>query len=241
MASARFIAGVFLSAGFHVVAYVQMSHAKASHAGPPRVVQTIEVETAPPPPPVEEKLPVNEPAPAPAPVNVPAQKTVSPAKPAAAQAGKVLAAEDDAPGVADFTMVQGTGTSYAGGVTTSNGTAKTPSEGAPRVVGGAGNGGAGNGDGAADLSKPARPSSGDWDCKSLFPGAATSDAATVVIVARVRPDGTPESISIVNDPGQGFGPAARACAMRQRFSAAEDKSGRAITASTAPFRVRFTR
>ena len=62
-----------------------------------------------------------------------------------------------------------------------------------------------------------------------------------MIVARVRADGTAESVSVVRDPGQGFGRAARACAMRQRYAAAEDREGRAVIATTAPFRVRFTR
>jgi protein TonB len=75
----------------------------------------------------------------------------------------------------------------------------------------------------------------------MFPSGVTVDSAIVVIVARVRPDGSPESITVVSEPKEGFGAAARACAMRQRYAPAEDRSGHVIASSTAPFRVRFTR
>lgn len=252
MASSRFVLGVILSGGFHVLAYVQMSHAKASVKAPPPPPVVIEVETAPPPPPppvVKEEEPTPDPVnPAPAPVakEIAPKRDSAPPPPEAAEAGKVLAAADDAPGVADFTMVQGAGATFAGGVTTSAGTSKHAVESAPRAAAHAvplGNGGGGNGTGVGgpDRSKPARPMGSDWDCKALFPSGATVDNATVVIVARVRADGAPESVTVVSDPGQGFGPAARSCALRQRYAAAEDRDGRAISASTAPFRVRFTR
>src|SRR5688572_16844609 len=121
MASARFILGVVLSAGVHVLAYAQMSHAKARVAAPkPPIV--IEVDTSvppPPPPPPKEEAPAakNEPAPI-AKSEKPIMKPSATPPPAAAQAGKILAAADDGP--ADFTMVQGTGI-YAGGITSSTG------------------------------------------------------------------------------------------------------------------------
>jgi protein TonB len=147
--------------------------------------------------------------------------------------------------MADFTMVQGNADTYAGGITSSSGTAKSavtaPSRGPVPGVGAGGGNGAGQAIGAVDQAKTARPIGSDWDCKALFPGTATSDSATVIIATRVRADGTPESVSVIADPGQGFGPAARACAMRQRYDAARDREGRLVTGSTAPFRVRFTR
>lgn len=246
MASSRFILGVVVSGGFHVLAFLQMNRAEASvrPALPPTV---IEIDSAPPPPPPPapkaEPLAPEETAPA-APLPQ-AAKPVAPRAPqAAAQAGRVLTAADEAPGVADFTMVQGVG-AYAGGITSSSGTSKSavtsaPASGpAPGPVAGAG--GDGTRPTGPDLSKPARPVGSDWDCKALFPREATSDNATVLIVARVRPDGAPESVSVVKDPGEGFGRAARACAMRQRYAAAEDRDGHAVLATTAPFRVRFTR
>jgi periplasmic protein TonB len=246
MASSRFLLGVALSGGLHVLAFVQMSHAKARPSGPkPRVV--IEVDTQPPPPPLEAKPePVNPPPDEPA-KSSPTEKasrapSASPS-PAAAQAGKVLAADSD-DAIADFTMVQGAGV-YAGGVTTTNGTSKTAvaaSTAGRAQTGPASGAGAGNAESTGpDRSHPARPQGGDWDCSSMFPSAATVDSATVLIVVRVRADGAPEGITVVSDPGQGFGPAARACAMRQRYAPAEDRDGRTVAASTAPFRVRFTR
>jgi protein TonB len=141
-------------------------------------------------------------------------------------------------------VVQGFGT-FAGGITSRAGTSKAAVTSAPSGGGVlspvVGTGGNGTRPTEPALSKPARPVGGDWDCKALFPHEAAVDDATVLIVARVRPDGTPESVSIVKDPGQGFGRAARACAMSQRYAAAEDYEGHSVLATTAPFRVRFTR
>lgn len=244
MASARFIAGVGLSAGLHVLAFVQMSHAKASApVKPPPVV--IEIDNAPPPPPPPSAVtPTPETKEEPAPLR--AAKTTNVAKPRpAAQAGKVLAAKDDAQpsAMADFTMVQGEGASYAGGVTTSNGTARVAASAvnASPVAPAGGTGGKGTSVTARDLSKPARPAADSWDCSALFPSSAGVDTATVVIVVRVGARGAAESVSVVKEPGQGFGAAARACAMKQRYAAAEDREGNPVAATTSPFRVRFTR
>lgn len=241
MASARFSAGVVLSAGLHVLAFVQMSQAKASAPPkPPPVVIEID-RAAPPPPPPPDVTPTPEAKDAPAPLK--AAKAASVAKPQpAAQAGKVLASTDDAQ-PADFTMVQGTGAAYAGGVTAANGTARVSaaSVNASPVASPGGAGGKGSSVAARDLSKAARPVGDNWDCSALFPSSAGVDSATVVIVVRVSPKGAAESVSVVRDPGQGFGPAARACAMKQRYAAAEDRDGNPTAATTAPFRVRFTR
>ena len=210
MASARFSAGVVLSAGLHVLAFVQMSHAKASAPPrPPPVVIEIDRAAPPPPPPPPDVTPTPETKDAPAPLK--AAKAASVAKPQpAAQAGKVLAAKDDAQ-PADFTMVQGTGAAYAGGVTAATGTARVAaaSVSASPVASPGGAGGKGNSVTARDLSKAARPVGDNWDCSALFPSSAGVDSATVVIVVRVSPKGAAESVSVVRDPGQGFGPAAR--------------------------------
>jgi periplasmic protein TonB len=57
----------------------------------------------------------------------------------------------------------------------------------------------------------------------------------------VRPDGTPLSVNVVNDPGHGFGRAARMCALTRRFTPALDRTGQPIAGATPPFVVRFTR
>jgi len=244
-ARSRFLLGVGVSLGAHVLAFVEMRHAKASvRPSPPPVV--LEVDTAPAPPPTPPPAP--EPEPEGAPAASPSRPSLAAPTPAraapAAQAGRVLAAADDAPAVADFTIVEGAAASYVGGVTTRAGTSRTEGGAAraPTGTGAAGSAGTGAaGSAGADRSRRARPLGSDWDCSSMFPASASTDTATVTIVARVRPDGRPDAITIVADPGQGFGAAARACALRQRYEPAEDPSGTPILASTAPFRVRFTR
>lgn len=48
-------------------------------------------------------------------------------------------------------------------------------------------------------------------------------------------------MTIVNDPGHGFGEAARACALREPCEPAKDAAGRPVAAETKAFRVRFER
>lgn len=174
----------------------------------------------------------------------------SSAPPAPAQAGQTMTAPDNAPsdGVADFTMVQGAGTGYAGGTTASEGTSQKA------VHGPASPGGRPDAPRAGpiappkpaapakDLSRPAMPASNDWSCSHLFPSdPEAGNHAVVVIVVTVRPDGTPRSIGIMQDPGHGFGAAARTCALSQRYTPAVDRDGQPTTASTPPITVRFTR
>ena len=57
----------------------------------------------------------------------------------------------------------------------------------------------------------------------------------------VGPDGQPKKVSVLNDPGFGFGRVARQCAMRKSYNAGLDRAGNAITTTTPPFTVRFVR
>lgn len=229
---------------------------------------TYEVE-APPPPKVQEqekpKEPEPEPEPAPAPAPRPVvqpQAKAEPAKaaeppkaeppPAAAQAGKTLTAADDvADFSSDFTMVQGDGR-YAGGTTAAKGTAteavRDTNAKADGVPGGKGTASVPPPPppqtNEPDRSRPARPSNSAWSCSHLFPPEADAegiDNATVTIAVTVRPDGSVQSVKVLNDPGNGFGRAARTCALSQRFEAAWDRGGQPTTSTTAPFTVRFTR
>ena len=83
----------------------------------------------------------------------------------------------------------------------------------------------------------------DWnDCP--FPGEADAeqiDHAFVMIQVKVKPDGSPETVSVLQDPGHGFGREARKCAMRKKYSQGLDPDGNAIGGTTKPFRVRFER
>jgi protein TonB len=80
------------------------------------------------------------------------------------------------------------------------------------------------------------------DCP--FPPEADAeqiDQALPSVMVTVRPDGTAQSVKIVEDPGYGFGRAARICALARRYSPALDKTGQPTTGVIGPIRVRFTR
>lgn len=181
---------------------------------------------------------------------------LEPARPAAAQAGRVLTRDEgsevDSEGVHDFTILQGKWQRFAGGVTSSTGTAQR----AVRDPRASGSGVPAKGARAPvaprktekiapapeDRSRPARPSSLVWDCP--FPEAADRNAvnyARVMLIALVTPEGRARSVTVVSDPGFGFGAAARRCAMVQSFEAARNASGAAVASTTPPFVVTFKR
>ncbi len=84
----------------------------------------VDVEPPPPPPPVEPEPEAPKQA-APEPIARAPRPTAAPSLPDAARAGRTLVAEPAAtpsPEIADFTLVQGTGDSFAGGTTTARGT-----------------------------------------------------------------------------------------------------------------------
>jgi len=206
-----------------------------------------------PPPPPEEPKPEPTPEPEPEPVKPAPRETPPPeAPPQPAQAGKVLTA-DPTPneGPVDLTdsFVTGSGSTYAGGTTSSDGTSKAPVYNPlanPNGVPG------GTGTGTAppvkvrteDKSRvPGLLGSADWaDCP--FPGEADAeqiDRAFVTLQVKVKPDGSPESVRVVEDPGHGFAREAKRCAMRKKYANGLDPDGNAIGGMTNPFRVRFER
>lgn len=204
-------------------------------------------EPEPPPPPPPE---VKEDKPEPPPPPVAAVKNAAPPPPPeAAQAGKTLTQEPDPNDPVDLTgIAQGNG-EYAGGVTSSRGTSKTAVNNlnarAGGVPGGTGQPQAVGATGTGDKSRAAGLlGSTDWNCSSFWPAEADSeqiDQALVTIQVMVGPDGKPQRVDIVKDPGHGFGLAARRCAMRESFQTALDSAGNPIVMQTKPFRVRFER
>jgi protein TonB len=197
------------------------------------------VEVTPPPPPTAPPPPT--PAPEMPRIAVSRSSRTPRAQPARAtppaQAGQLAAA---APALADFTnmaFIVGSGTSYAGGTTTSRGTNRKAAIGAvaPETIKG------------APTSAPSRARSvlldqSAWNC----PWPAEADAEqvneqTVVLQASVRADGRADNVAILNDPGFGFGAAARLCALRTRFEPARDGTGQPIVAKSPPIRVHFFR
>jgi len=161
----------------------------------------------------------------------------------------VLTSDPDPDAPVDLTsdgFVTGNG-EFRGGITSGAGTAKT----AVRDLK-AQPGGVATGTGAApapvakapdkDLSQTASPIGTSWsDCG--FPAEAQLDGVEfgiVKLVVTVNPDGRAKSVTILSDPGSGFGNHARQCAMRRTFKPALDKSGQAVVSSTPPFTVKFT-
>jgi protein TonB len=204
--------------------------------------------TPPPPPPPPETPPPPEPEPEKAPPPPPAANEPPP-PPAPAEAGKVLTSEPDPDAPVDLTgdtIVTGDG-EFRGGITSSAGTAKT----AVRDLK-AQPGGIATGTGTApapitkapekDLSQAAMPMGTSWsDCG--FPAEAQLDGVEfgiVKLVVTVTAEGRAKSVTILTDPGSGFGNHARQCAMRRTYKPALDKMGQAVVSSTPPFTVKFT-
>jgi protein TonB len=204
-------------------------------------------EPPPPPPPEPEKPPEPEPEKAPPP---PTQKDEPPPPPT--EAAKVLTQEPKPEEPVDLTgntFVTGNSDSFKGGQASTNGKGDKPVYNPA-----AANNGVVGGTGTAPVQAPAPPKddksrsagllgSSDWnDCP--FPGEADAeqiDRQAVLIKVHVKPDGSPESVDVVQDPGHGFGREARKCAMRKKYAPGLDPNGNPIGSITKPFRVRFER
>jgi protein TonB len=194
----------------------------------------------PPPPPVETAKPEEPPA-----VVKAAPREPPPPAPAPAQAAKVLAQEPDPNEPVDLTgntFVQGNADSYAGGTTSANGTSTR----AVRAV--AAPTGVPNATGTA-TAKPVGPdrsrkaSVGGTEWNAPFPPEADTaqiDEAYVTLQIDVRADGTAATVTVVKDPGTGFGREARRYALTQHFQPALDHDGNPIP-STIITRVHFSR
>lgn len=203
-----------------------------------------EKEKEPEPPPPEEK---EEPKPVIKQAEPPPEAPPQP--PAAAEAAKVLTADPDPNEPVDMTntIVQGNADKYAGGQSANNGTSKNAvnnmAASPTGVPGGTGTAPAPPAPRVDRSRKAGLSGSSDWtDCP--FPAEADAeqiDQAFVLIQVRVKADGSPETVTVVQDPGHGFGREARKCAMRKKYTNALDVDGNAIPAVTNPFRVRFER
>jgi protein TonB len=159
---------------------------------------------------------------------------------APAQAGQVVASVPNDNQPIDFgeAFVVGGGTVYAGGTTTASGTAKQKVEGPVSPT--------------ATLPKAAAPiaidhsrtialADPDWTCP--WPREADDtdiDEQVAVVKVEVDADGRCRKVSVVRDPGHGFGAQAARCAQGAAFLPALDSGGRA-TVGTAAIRVRFVR
>jgi outer membrane biosynthesis protein TonB len=201
----------------------------------------------PPPPPPEEKAP--EPPPTPQAPPPPRAVDTPPPPPAPAEAVKVLTSEPDPDDPVDLTkeeFVTGNAERSPGGITANQGTSKQAVRSLDAslngVPGGTGPKNAPPPVPTVDLSKPALPASASWDCG--FPPEADIEGineAVVTVVVTVAADGRAQSVSVLKDPGNGFGRWARQCAMRKPFTAGLDRAGQPVTKTTPPLPIRFRR
>lgn len=212
----------------------------------------IDIDSTPPPPPPPPPETPPEPEPEKAPVHAPpppAPGEPPPPPPAPAEAGKVLTSDPDPDAPVDLTgdgFVTGNG-EFRGGITANAGTAKTAVRDIHAQPGGVP---AGTGTAPApvvkapekDLSQPPAPVSTNWhDCG--FPAEAQLDGVEfgiVKLVVTVNADGRPKAVTILSDPGSGFGNHARQCAMRRAWKPGLDRGGNAVVSSTPPITVKFT-
>jgi len=205
---------------------------------PPRVVD-LDLSTPPAPPPASP--PRSEPAqttprlPAPRPTRA-VVASRSPAPPASPPP-EILAGPLDFTGTADAVA---TGYSESGSRTYG---ARSGTPGAPpgAAVVAAPSRAAAEAQGP-DLSRSAEVTGGkEWNCP--FPpeadGEGTDDAVATIRVA-VSASGKVERVSVLSDPGHGFGAAAERCATSREWSAAVDRGGRAVRGERV-VAVRFVR
>jgi periplasmic protein TonB len=201
---------------------------------------TIDIQTAPAPPPKPA------PPPPPPPKAAPEPAPSVPRAAAPAQAAKVLTQAPDPNQPVDMSndgFINGNADSYAGGLSSANGTSKSavaaiaqrPAPPAARRVPPP--------PPEPDLSRPALPAGArNWNCG--FPPEADAEQinhAVVTLFVKVGPNGVPLGAVVMSDPGNGFGRAARQCAMEKTYQAALNRSGQPITAKTPPFIVNFNR
>lgn len=208
-----------------------------------------------PPPPQAEPMPAEAP-PLAEPPSPPQQKPLAPDAPppnsaradaddssSPGQAGDLLTAEPSSAPV-DFTgtFVTGSARAYVGGGTTSSGTGQRANaqvatqapESPPRP--------ASSSRSSATQARPVQLPEGRWKC--AWPQAALNQdiyEQHVVLRVRVSAQGTVEAVTLLDDPGNGFGAAATACARATRFAPAQSEEGQAVAATSPPIRVRFTR
>jgi protein TonB len=215
-----------------------------AHVNEPSRAPDLEVALDEPPPPAPAPP---EPPPAaatPPPNAAPAAPKLKAAHVASvpAQAGAIVAREADPNAPVDLSadaFVTGTASAYAGGVTAASGTSThavsqlvAPVAAPPpaAVVK------------APLLSRSVELSGDEWQCPwPREAEAAEVDEQIVTLRARVDAEGRARSVSLLDDPGLGFGAAARACALQTRFSPALDRDGNPVAANSPPIRVRFTR
>jgi outer membrane biosynthesis protein TonB len=235
---------ILLAVALHASAFWLVPHsARAAIEKVPQSTEVVDIdlpklEPKPEPPPKEEPMPLSAAKLAP-------KKAQSEAPPPPAQAAQVLTQKEDPSAPADFTnsIVVGRADTYAGGTSAATGVTKRAvtafGSGSPTSTATRGTAPEPTG---PDLSKRARlAESNSWSCP--FPAEAdVSQVDHAVVTLRIAVDiaGRATEVAVANDPGNGFGREARACARAKRYETATDRSGNAIT-GTVLVNVRFDR
>lgn len=218
-----------------------------------RLRSKYDVDLLKPEPRKPEPEPQPEPEPEPEPEQPPpAADELAAPPPAAAEAAEVLTREADPDEPLDLTgegFVTGTSARYAGGVTASTGTSKKAVRRRDAKPEGVGNPPKAQKKATVavsgpDLSRSAVPlNKGTWrDCP--FPAEANIEQinqAVVTVIVTVNEQGRAKSVTILSDPGYGFGRQAQSCALRKRYSPGLNRSGQAVTKTTPPISIRFSR
>ncbi len=167
-------------------------------------------------------------------VRMPGPPRPAPAAPAAA--GRLPALADEPVDFTAAAFIVGSAPTFPGGGTAAR---------APAGLAGGGGGAPSGRATSARAASRARAVALDqaaWSC----PWPAEADAEqvnerTVILRVTVRPDGRAADVDVLSDPGLGFGPAARACALATRFEPARDADGGPVAARSGPIRVHFFR
>ena len=208
-------------------------------------VEVAEKKSPPPPPPEDAPKPQPEPQ-----ARVASRNQAEEPPPSPAQAGKLLTANADPDAPLDLTgdgFVTGDGDRYVGGVTSAKGTATTAVHQAlTKPVGKVGGTGNGKPDAVLtkpDLSRPPVPVDTNWD-DCGFPPEADTDQINfmrVRVVVTVGTDGRAQKVTVLSDPGHGFGRLAQQCAYRKTYGVGLDVDGKSIVSTTPPIAIRFQR
>lgn len=204
---------------------------------------------APPRKPSSARLPEPvlppSPAPSPEPLERRAHRVFAAAADAVAAAAKALVHDDQADEA--MAIASGESDTLASGAVAANGQGTTGGRSPHAAIGGKAGGVGKSTSPDAELGPDRSRRAlviGGLDDACSFPREADIahiDHATVIVAVHVRANGRAARVTIVNDPGHGFGAAARRCALEAQYSPARDRSGKPIGTDLDRVSVRFTR
>jgi protein TonB len=222
-----------------IIALALPRHKPARAPAPTMVSEVIDITPEPPPAPDVPVLP-QPPEPPKSPSSGQARRVEQPAQPREAPAVLTQAAEPDAPLDLTDTIVTGLGSSVGGPSSARGVHGSRPGSRGETTGGGVAGGRTGGASG--DRSRAATLAGGlAWNCP--FPEGADHEGvnhALVTLHLRVDAAGVLRAVSVLQDPGFGFGAAAQRCARLQRFEPARAADG-TKTHGEMTVRVRFSR